>query len=126
MSKEDPFEEIVRHLDLDLSFPEPERAPEPPPQRAPKQRTPAPDEEFYRKVSTPPPRHMKHSHLMAWLGIIGGPVTIMLASMAHVILPRPVLLAIALLFVAGAIFLISQLPERGPAEPDWPDDGAQL
>ena len=50
----------------------------------------------------------------------------MVASLVHLILPRPVLLGIALLFVASAVFLIAQLPDRGPAEPDWPDDGAQL
>lgn len=114
MSKEDPFDEIVRRLDLDLSFPEP-------------QQKPAPEEEpFYRHVQPHPVRHTQLSHLLAWLGVIGGPASIMVASLLHVILPRPVLLGIALLFVASAVFLIAQLPDRGPAEPDWPDDGAQL
>ena len=111
MSKEDPFDEIVRRLDLDLTFPAP---------------APVEDDEFYRHVEPAAPGHLKVSHLWAWLGVIGGPVTIMVASLVHLILPRPVLLGIALLFVASAVFLIAQLPDRGPAEPDWPDDGAQL
>ena len=113
MSKEDPFDEIVRRLDLDLTFPAP---------------TPVEDDDdaFYRHVEPPPARHLNVRHLWAWLGVISGPVAIMVASLVHVILPRPMLLGIALLFVASAVFLIAQLPDRGPAEPDWPDDGAQL
>ena len=45
---------------------------------------------------------------------------------AHVWLPKSVLLGIGLTFVAGSIYLISQLPEYGPGRPDWPDDGAAL
>jgi hypothetical protein len=112
MSKEDPFDEIVRRLDLDLTFPAPPARVE--------------DEEFYRHVDPATPGHLNMSHLWAWLGVIGGPVAIMVASLVHLILPRPVLLGVALLFVASAVFLIAQLPDRGPAEPDWPDDGAQL
>ena len=42
------------------------------------------------------------------------------------ILPRPMLAGAVLIFVAGAIYLISQLPEHGPSRSDWPDDGAVL
>lgn len=122
MSKDDPFDEIVRRLDLDLTFPEPEPAPPPPPETDPE----PDDEPFYRQVPVGPPRHLKLPHLLAWIGIVGGPVTIMLASLVHYIFPRPVLLGVALLFVASAVYLISQLPERGPGEPWWPEDGAQL
>jgi hypothetical protein len=50
----------------------------------------------------------------------------MVTSSIHLILPRPILLGAGLTFVACAIYLIAQLPERGPSEPWWPDDGAQL
>lgn len=129
MSREDPFEEIVRHLDLELSFPEhaPEPEPEPESEPAPKRSAPGePDDAFYRAVEPRTPRPARLGHLLAWLGVIAGPATIVIASAAFVILPRPILLGIALLFVASAVYLIAQLPDRGPAEPNWPDDGAQL
>ena len=125
MSKpDDPFDEIVRRLDLNVNFPE--AAPEPTPAPAPAHDPDEDDEPFYRQVPPRAPRHLKLPHLLAWLGIVGGPVTIMLASLVHFILPRPMLLGVALLFVASAVYLIAQLPERGPGEPWWPDDGAQL
>lgn len=121
MSKEDPFEEIVRHLDLDLTFPEPKPAPEP--KGAPRRDDAEPP---YREIPPRPHGPTNTRHLLAWLGVVGGPVAIMVTSLVHFILPRPVLLGVALIFVASAVYLIAQLPDRGPAEPNWPDDGAQL
>ena len=77
-------------------------------------------------MTSPGPLLRRPSVLMAWLGILGGPVLIMAASITHWILPRPLLWGLGLVFVAAAIYLIAQLPERGPGEPHWPDDGAQL
>ncbi|HUQ00277.1 MAG TPA: hypothetical protein VM093_07430 [Aeromicrobium sp.] len=124
MTKPDPFDEIVRNLDLDLSFPEAAPAPEPAPQvAAPQEPT---DDQFYRRVEPLPPAHHNPRILLAWLGILSGPIAIMVTSSLHLILPRPVLLGAGLTFVACAIYLIAQLPERGPSEPWWPDDGAQI
>ena len=58
--------------------------------------------------------------------MLGSPLAIIVFTLAHVWLPKSVLLGIGLTFVAGSIYLISQLPEHGPGRPDWPDDGAAL
>ncbi|TXL62817.1 hypothetical protein [Aeromicrobium terrae] len=125
---DDEFDEIVQGLDLDLSFPD--DPPRPPPAAAPSPEPvdfdDLPDEPFYRRVTPPPPRPPHRGRTAAWIAVLGSPVAIMLATFLHVWLARPVLLGIGLIFVAGAIYLISQLPEHGPSRPDWPDDGAAL
>jgi hypothetical protein len=126
VTKPDPFDEIVRNLDLDLSFPEPAKQREPAPE-APAPTPPEPeDDQFYRRIEHRPPAPHNPRVLLAWLGILSGPIAIMVTSSLHLILPRPLLLGAGLMFVACAIYLIAQLPERGPSEPWWPDDGAQL
>ena len=129
MSDPDPFDEIVRHLDLDIPFPDHVEIPRPaaseqPPTPA---QPPAPsDDQFYRRIPRRDPTPKNPRILFAWLGVIGGPAAIMMFGVLHLIMPRPVLLGVGLVFVASSIYLIAQLPERGPAEPNWPDDGAQL
>ncbi len=136
----DDFDEIVQNLDLDLSFPdEPAREPQHPSVRRHHRDAHAeaepeepvafddmPDEPFYRRVEPASiwPRH--RGRTLAWLAVLGAPLAIIVFTVAHVWLPKSVLLGIGLTFVAGAIYLISQLPENGPGRPDWPDDGAAL
>jgi hypothetical protein len=127
MTDPDPFDEIVQHLDLDWSVPEavePKRAPVPPP--VPEAVADPEDEPFYRQIAPRDPVPHRQPVLLAWIGIFGGPATIMVASVAQFVLPRALLLALGLVFVASAVYLFSQLPERGPGEPNWPDDGAQI
>jgi len=123
----DPFDEIVRNLDLDLDFTEPAPTPAPHPQPAlPSAASTEEDDQFYRRVEPRPVVPHNPRILLAWLGVLAGPICIMVISAVHLIMPRPVLLGCGLVFVASAIYLIAQLPERGPGEPYWPDDGAQL
>jgi hypothetical protein len=123
----DPFDEIVQHLDLDLNFPETVEPIRPVEQRPAPELEPDPeDEPFYRHVEPRDPVPHRPPVLLAWLGIFGGPTAVMVASVAHLMLPRALLLGLGLIFVASAVYLISQLPERGPGEPNWPDDGAQI
>lgn len=132
-SDPDEFDRIVEHLDLDLSFPEVEADTSPEVESAPPERwtrgpsEPADDEDepFYRRVE-PPARPWRLGVSLAWFAVLGGPVALVLCTMLGYIVPRSMLAALVLLFVAGAIYLFSQLPERGPADPDAPDDGAVL
>ena len=127
MTDSDPFDEIVRNLDLDLDFPEPD--PEPEPVRQPTHPSAAradDDDQFYRHVEPRPVLPRSPRVLLAWLGVVITPLVIMISSTAQVTMPRPLLLGCGLVFVAAAIYLIAQLPERGPGEPYWPDDGAAL
>jgi hypothetical protein len=139
--KPDDFDEIVQRLDLDLTFPEAPRKREPehpsvrrhrdaePPPDAddePESFDDMPDEPFYRQVQPSPIRPRHRGRTLAWIAVLGSPLAIIIFTLAHVWLPKSVLLGIGLTFVAGSIYLISQLPEHGPARPDWPDDGAAL
>ncbi|MGH3459628.1 hypothetical protein [Aeromicrobium sp.] len=140
--KKDDFDEIVKRLDLDLPFPEerPRRDPEHPsvrnmkiprvPPEEDKDEEPdfddLPDEPFYRKVQPAPIRPRHRGRTLAWIAVLGSPVLIMVFTLLQVWLAKPVLLGIGFTFVAGSIYLISQLPEHGPGRPDWPDDGAAL
>ncbi len=140
--KPDDFDEIVQRLDLDLEFPEesPNREPEHPSVRRLRRAEPTPeaeddepvsfddmpDEPFYRKVQPAPIRPRHRGRTLAWIAVLGSPLSIILFTVVHVWLPKSMLLGIGLTFVAGSIYLISQLPEHGPARPDWPDDGAAL
>ena len=136
----DDFDEIVQNLDLDLSFPDDPREPQHPSVRRhrrpdlhseadadePESFDDLPDEPFYRRVQPAPIRPRHRGRTLAWAAVLGSPLAIVLATFAHVWLPKSVLLGIGLTFVAASIYLISQLPEHGPGRPDWPDDGAAL
>ena len=127
MTDPDPFDEIVEHLDLDWNVADAEAVPPVEPPAPPPVVINDPEAEpLYRHIEAREPVPHRPGVLLAWLGILSGPVVIMLAGLTHFIVPRPLLLGLALVFVASAVYLISQLPERGPAEPWWPDDGAQL
>lgn len=132
---DDEFKKIVEGLDLELPFPpdveDPAQRHPSDPQFQPeaKRRAPAEregDEVAYR---TPPPRPKRapsRARTLAWVAVLGGPGLLVLATLVGILLPRPVVLSAAIIFVAAVIYLISQLPERGPSHRDWPDDGAVL
>ena len=129
MGERDDFDRIVEGLDLDLSFideplddPEPAPSPAPAPAEAPT----GEDEAFYRQVDAAPLIPRRRDIVLAWAGVIGAPLALVLATVAHVFLDRAVVAGAALIFVASAIYLFLQLPEHGPSRRDWPDDGAVL
>jgi hypothetical protein len=139
--QQDDFDEIVRHLDLDIPFPEapPTRDPEHPSvRRRPRDPHPhdeaeepesfddLPDEPFYRNVPPAPIRPRHRGRTLAWMAVLGAPIAIVVATILQVWLSKAVLLGLGFTFVAGSIYLISQLPEHGPGRPDWPDDGAAI
>lgn len=123
---DEEFHKIVDGLDIDLPFPESVRDPEPAPPVELSEADEYPDDLSYRI----PPRRPLHfpsgARLWAWAAIVAGPIVLVLTTMADVWLPSSVVLAAAITFVAAVIYLIAQLPERGPSHPDWPDDGAVL
>lgn len=127
---DDEFDRIVEGLDQEMprtEHVEREVAKEKP-QPEPVKREPVWDGDSiaYR---TPPPRPRRpptKARTAAWIAVLGSPALLVLSTVFGILLPRPIVLAAALTFVAGVIFLISRLPERGPSHPDSPDDGAVL
>ncbi|MRJ77817.1 hypothetical protein GEV29_14835 [Aeromicrobium sp. SMF47] len=131
MAEKDDFDRIVEGLHLDLSFPD--EPADPAPQPSPTQHAdrhdedPEPAEEpFYRQVEPAGLMPRRRGVLLAWIGVIGAPLLLVLATVAHVYLGRSVVAGAALIFVASATYLFLQLPEHGPSQRDWPDDGAVL
>jgi hypothetical protein len=127
----DDFDKIVEGLDLDLSFPD--EVPEPVREEAPPTWSPRSEEEvdaaeqpFYRQVEPTSLVPRRRGVMLAWVGVLGAPLSLVLATLSGVFLDRPVVAGAALIFVAAAIYLILQLPEHGPSRRDWPDDGAVL
>ena len=123
---------VVLHgmLDLDLEFPD--EVPDPVAVNPPlvwsddTDEPPEIEEPFYRKVEPTPLRPKSRGTAVAWIALAGAPLLLVVFTMIGEILPRPILAGAVLIFVAAAIYLVSQLPEHGPSRPDWPDDGAVL
>ena len=135
MTERDDFDKIVEGLELDLSFvdqpQEPVVEPEPEPEWSPMtdDEVDAADdveEPFYRQVDSTPLIPRRRSVLLAWVGVLGAPLSLVLATVSGVFLDRAIVAAASLIFVGAAIYLILQLPEHGPSRKDWPDDGAVL
>ncbi|MCW2750929.1 MAG: hypothetical protein JWR83_2039 [Aeromicrobium sp.] len=132
MTERDDFDKIVEGLDLNFDFPDepadplPIDEPEAIPASVDHEDEPETEVPFYRQVSVTPliPRH--RGTILAWCGVLGAPMLLVVWTLIGEILPRPMIAGAVLIFVAGAIYLISQLPEHGPSRPDWPDDGAVL
>lgn len=137
----DEFDRIVERLDWDLPFPTDDETPHqseddgheqegpvPVTPAGPQRRSPDPvdeDEHFYRRVQ-PVARPWRRNTMLAWLAVIASPVLLVLASTTTFYVPQSVMAGLALLFLAGAAYLITNLPEHGPADDDDPDDGAVL
>ena len=132
MTERDDFDKIVEGLELDLSFADEPQQPleEPEPAWSPPTEDEAEDvdaeEPFYRQVDSKPLIPRRRSVLLAWLGVLGAPLSLVVATVSGVFLDRAIVAAASLIFVGAAIYLILQLPEHGPSRRDWPDDGAVL
>ena len=133
MTERDDFDKIVEGLELDLSFvDEPrnrlDRSRSRRGRRSRDDEVDAADAEepFYRKVEPTPLIPRRRSVLLAWVGVLGAPLSLVVATLSGRFLDRPIVAAASLIFVGAAIYLILQLPEHGPSRKDWPDDGAVL
>lgn len=138
----DEFDRIVEGLELDLdglpdldeaaaeharvesererSLPEPDEIP------AELREDSAADEEpFYRQV---PPARLRpaRSIALAWTGVASAPLLVVLSAIFGFWVPSGLLAVLTLVAVSSAAWLVWQLPERGPSQRDWPDDGAAL
>jgi hypothetical protein len=129
MTERDDFDRIVEGLELDLSFDD--ELDEPVVETAPAWSPRTDDdveaeEPFYRQVEPTPLIPRRRSVVLAWAGVLGAPLALVVATLTGIVLDRPIVAGASLIFVAAAIYLILQLPEHGPSRKDWPDDGAVL
>jgi len=136
-SSSDDFDRIVEGLDLDLTglddldaeaarlAAERERRELEEQQRREAVEDVDPEEQFYRDVG-PAELRADPRTKAAWAAVIGGPVLLLVATMASWRLPALVVGLVIAAAVGGVVYLIARLPDRGPSSPDWPDDGAAL
>lgn len=138
-SSADDFDRIVEGLDLDLSglddFDDAAERAAAARERADleeehrrveeQQRAQDRDDQFYREVGPADLRATGRTRI-AWLVFVGGPALLLITTMASMPLPTVAVVAVVIAVVASVVYLISQLPDRGPSNPDWPDDGAAL
>jgi hypothetical protein len=78
-----------------------------------------------RFVPPPPPPLPTPStdRMLAWLGIFGSPVVLLVCLVFSIDLPQILAYLLVAAFVGGFLYLVVKMP-RGPRDPD--DDGAQL
>ena len=136
-SSSDDFDRIVEGLDLDLTGLDDfdteaakvaaarERAELEEQQRREAEPDEDPAEQFYREVGPADLRADPRTRI-AWFVLIGGPAFLLVTTMASVRLPAIVVGLVIAAAVASVVYLIARLPDRGPSNPDWPDDGAAL
>lgn len=136
-SSPDDFDRIVEGLDLDLSGlddfdAEAARvaaARERDELEQEQRREAEPDEpkedQFYREVGPADLRADSRTKL-AWFVVVGGPAVLLLSVMASMRPPTFLVAIVIAAAVAAVVYLIARLPDRGPSNPDWPDDGAAL
>lgn len=140
-SSPDDFDRIVEGLDLDLSGLDDfdaaaariaasrDRAEVEEQQRLEAEAMQEPQEDredqFYREVG-PADLRADHRTKLAWFVVVGGPVLLLLSMIASVRPPTVLVAVVIAAAVAAVAYLIARLPDRGPSNPDWPDDGAAL
>lgn len=136
-SSPDDFDRIVEGLDLDLTGLDDfdaaagraaaanERAELEAQQRAAEE-PPDEDDQFYRRVGPADVHAIDKRTKAAWFVVVGGPIVLLVSIMLSLRLPTAVVGVVIAAVVAGVVYLIARLPDRGPSNPEWPDDGAAL
>ena len=116
--------------ELDADDVEPPAEPERPsrdPEPAASWDDPFPDSDWStdRFVPPPPPPLPTPTtdRLIAWIGVFGSPLVLLVCLIFGVDLPQLIGYLLVGAFVGGFLYLVIQMP-RGPRDPD--DDGAQI
>lgn len=86
----------------------------------PRDYSPEEDEEDFEPEDPPSLAGAEPLVVLAWLGVVGGPLALLLAAFFWRSAPLPAVLLVVAVFVASAVFLIMRLPQHR----DDNDDGA--
>ncbi len=81
------------------------------------------DEDAFVPPEPPPVPRASPDRMLAWIGIFGSPVVLLLSLILSISLPTFVAYLLICGFVGGFAYLVARMP-RGPRDP-W-DDGAQI
>jgi len=135
----DEFDRIVEGLDLDLTGLEDldaaaerrareaeEPSPDPGDELPPELREDGDEETaFYRQV---PPARLRPARGtgLAWAGVLAAPLLVAASLFFGFWVPEWFIGLLTVVAVSSVAWLFWRLPERGPSQPDWPDDGAEL
>ncbi len=95
-------------------------APEPDPEPAP-----VDDEEHFVPPEPPPLPRLDARRKLAWFGLIGCPLVLLVGAVLGVPFPGWATLLMTLAFIGGFGYLVATMPRR--RDDDWPgDDGAVI
>lgn len=81
-----------------------------------------PSDHYVPPVPPPLPR-LDRLARFSWIGLIGGPLVLLLVVVLNLRVDRVVPFAAGAAFIAGFITLVARMPDRARDEDDW-DDGA--
>jgi hypothetical protein len=84
--------------------------------------SPADDDHFVPQVPPPVPRP-ERPRLIAWIGVLGAPLALLVVAIFRVPVPAILVYALIVWAVGGFGYLVAMMP-RGPQDPY--DDGARL
>lgn len=79
--------------------------------------------DHYVPPEPPPLPRLDMVTRLAWCGVVGGPLLVLLVALLRDVLPTSVAVLPVLAFVAGFVTLVARMRER-PSDLDGPDDGA--
>jgi hypothetical protein len=100
-----------------LDDPEPPLAPPPPPPGPPPV---AEEDEHFVPPPPPPLPRPAPERLLAWIGLFGVPVLVLIAVVLGIAFPSWLSVLLLAWFVGGFVFLVATMRDR----PEDPDDGA--
>ncbi len=103
--------------------PPPSRAPDATVRDVPAELATSDREEHYVPPTPPPLPKPPPARLLAWAGLFGVPTFVLVALVAHLVLPPWLGLILMFWFVGGFVFLVASMR---PGQGDDYDDGARL
>lgn len=115
---EGPDEDLVRP-----ARPEPGAAAEPTPEPTPEPAPPVDDEDRFVPPDPGPLPVPAPDRGIAWIGVFGAPVVLLVSLLVGIDLPRWVGWLMVAWFVGGFVYLVRQMPHE-PRDP-W-DDGSRI
>ena len=104
-------DEPVTDAEDEIELPEPEAVEEPP------------EDDAFVPPEPPPLPRPRGARLVAWLGVFGAPILLLLSLFLSYHLPSSISTLLVMWFLGGFLYLVWQMPKQ--RDDPW-DDGARL